>query len=211
MPKQTFLFEHPVARRYADLAGIERDLELVIEACDHFLTRPSVGSEEAIVSSRAMGAYAIVTYCRTFVEGVRTTVAKDVVNSLSGELQRAHEHFREVRHKFVAHSVNFDEDNWIEVEVEVAETGERELDSLSTNHSRWATFSPTDMSLLKRLAEEVLKAVKEESKREHVKVWEYLEGLDQGELMKVLSLESRRQGGKRSGDRRKQYGQRGKS
>lgn len=203
---ERLLFDNPVATKYVDLAGIERDLELVVEACNYFLSMPSVGSNDAIVLSRALGAYAVMTYGRTFVDGIREPIPLSLINRLSPELRAAHERFKEQRHKFFAHSSSTAEDGYLEVEVAAQVNGDLVLESLSTVHSRPATHSTEDILLLRRLAEEVLRSVESESELEHRKVWEHLEALCQEDFRAALSPLLKRGVREYSGHDRKRYG-----
>lgn len=121
------IFRHPIAKRYADLAGVQRDLELTADACLFFASRPSVGSDENIQVSRAIGTFAIVTYGRTFGSNVRAGIERAVIDDLPDDLQKVHREVKDMRDKFVAHSVNFDEDNVVNVKVQTDDSGPASL------------------------------------------------------------------------------------
>lgn len=174
-------FEHPVAQRFADLAGVKRDLELTIEACAFLLGRPALGSAEAIFLSRAVGAYAIVTYCRTITTGVRSGISEAQILALPPQLRRAHGEFKDLRDKFIAHSANSFEDN--SVTVEIAQSA---VSRLGTLHSRSAGFSHEQIIALRGLAIALLEMVGDEYELERLRVWQHFEGLAPGDLSSVL-------------------------
>jgi hypothetical protein len=176
-PPRKFLVDHPVAQRLADLAGIEHDLEIVARTCDLFLGSPSVGSQEALVRSNAIAAFAIINYFRTLANGVRSGVSKEQIDQLPEKLQNTHARLKNVRDHYLAHSINRQESNIVEVSLKEDGT----IASLCTTHSRPATFSVDDMTLLKTLAEAVKKIIKDEYNKEFDRVWDFVESLDENE------------------------------
>jgi hypothetical protein len=178
-----FLVEHPIAQRLADLAGIEHDLTIVMRTCDLFLGSPSVGSEEAVVRSNAIGAFAIITYFRTLANGVRGGVTAAQLEILPQSLKESHAQLKNVRDHYLAHSINRQEINVVEICFK--EDG-KSIDSLGTNHSRPATFSNSEIASLKSLAESVQQIISAEYSQELDKVWDFIEGLSEGERSAVL-------------------------
>jgi hypothetical protein len=184
--------EHPIAQRLADLAGVRYDLELVTRACDHFLANQTVGSEEAILLSRSLATFAIVTYCRTIASGVRSGVSESHLAALAKRLQNSHETFKAIRDKFVAHSVNYFEENAVQVGLEYSESGTIKVVTVGTLHSRAATFSKEQIGELKELADAVQAVVALEYRSEKDRVWDFLESLPPSELQSTLTTRSRK-------------------
>ncbi|MBJ7575479.1 hypothetical protein [Luteimonas sp. MC1828] len=180
-------FEHPVAQRLADLAGVERDLELAKEACDLFLGMPHVGSREAIALSNAVGGYALVTYFRTIGSGARSGITADQVAGLTPALQKVHERLKAVRSHYVTHSVNQQEQN----KVTVALNADGSLSSLGTEHSRPATFSAEQILALKQLIEGIAPLISAEYDFEWERVWDHLESLSPEARKQALTSVSR--------------------
>lgn len=178
--------EHPIAQRLADLAGVKYDLELVTRACDHFLANPTVGSEEAILLSRSLATFAIVTYCRTISSGVRSGVSESHLAALPERLQTSHQTFKAIRDKFVAHSANYFEENTVQVGLEYSESGAVKVATVGTHHSRAATFSKEQIGDLRELANAVQAVVALEYRSEKDRIWDFLESLPLAELQSTL-------------------------
>lgn len=200
-----YRFEHTRAQRLADLAGVLHDLELTIQACDEFLGNPTVGSVGAILVSRSIATFAIVTYCRTMAKGVRSGISQAQLDLVSPRLRQRHEHLKNVRDKFIAHSVNHFEENFVEVELEKSDSGVIKLAKLGTDHSRHATFSSADLADLKELAEALLEVINEEYDAEFDLVWDYLESLTPADLQAALKAPTDT-GWKSSDTPRKRFG-----
>jgi hypothetical protein len=181
-------FEGPVAQRLADLAGIERDLELAKEACELFLRMPHVGSRDAVALSNAVGGYALITYFRTISTGARTGILPEQILALPPPLQETHERLKAVRNHYVAHSVNRQEQNT--VTVVLAPDGS--LEALGTEHSRPATFSVEEILSLRQLIEGISPTVAAEYEVEWERVWNHLEALPP--QARQQSLSPKRQG-----------------
>lgn len=201
-----YRFERADAQRLADLAGVLHDLELSIQACDEFLSSPAVGSVRAILISRSLATFAIVTYCRTMASGVRSGISASQLALLPSHLQQRHDCLKGIRDKFIAHSVNHFEENFVEVDLEKSDSGSVKLSSLSTDHTRHAIFSCTDMIGLKELAEALLEVMNTEYDAEFDRVWDTLDSLEPAELLAVLTAPSDR-GYKPPQAPRKRFGQ----
>lgn len=178
-----FIVDHAIAQRLADLAGIEHDLTIVMRTCDLFLRSPSVGAEDALVGSNAIAAFAIITYFRTLSSGVRGGVTSAQIDSLPRSLREAHLRLRNVRDRYLAHSVNQQEANIVTVSLN--DDGPT-ISSVGTEHSRPATFSNSDVILLRSLAEAVKSIVDRERSRELDSVWDFVAGLTNSERESVL-------------------------
>lgn len=177
-----FGFEHPKAQRLADLAGIMRDLELSVEACELFLRSPSVGSRDAILSSKAIGAFAILTYFRTFSTGVRSGIARQAVDRLAPHLQSVHTKLKAVRDQYLAHSVNQQEVNSVGVVLQ----SDNSLHAIGTVHSRPAAFSCEDIRDLRELAQALMVHMDEEYGLEFNALWDFLVSLPVEGRLKLL-------------------------
>lgn len=185
---RTFHLEHPIAQRLADLAGISNDLRLVVRSADLCLSTPTVGSEAAIIGSKGIASFALITYFRTLGTGVRSGISIDQVRKLPPNLLVTHNRLKEVRDGYVAHSLNSLERNVVEVTIANDGIG---IESLGTSHSRPGTFSSDDMLALKTLAEALTSIVDEESDTEFDRVWDFIESMPAHERSKVLSAPNR--------------------
>ncbi len=172
------------AQLLADLTGIETDLKTTENICDHFLEEahgfPSESQEnipQKMLSLEALCTAAIVRYGRSFVSGVRTELPLDVIRRLPEEFQESHRFFMDLRHKWVAHSVNAFEDNQVTVYLTLEERGPKSIASVSVKGSRVATLSAQDMLRLKKLAAAVREEVAKLIEAENSKVLEYARSL----------------------------------
>jgi hypothetical protein len=171
-------FSKPEAQRLADLSGIRYDLQSVQEYCELFLAREFPGS--SIEESRLMTALcvsAIVSYGRTLATGVRSGISKEQIERLPHELQERHTFFKDVRDKFIAHSVNAFEDNSVKVYLVPEERGGREISSVSVQHGRVMMLSPADMESLNDLAVALVGIVDADADAEKKEVLAYARSL----------------------------------
>lgn len=172
------------AQLLADLTGIETDLKGTENICDLFLEEvqglPSESQENMpgkMLSLEALCTAAIVRYGRSFVSGVRTELPLDVIQRLPQEFQESHRLFMDLRHKWVAHSVNAFEDNKVIIYLIPEERGQKGAGSVSVTGSRVATLSAQDMLRLKNLAMAVREEVTKLIEAENHKVLEYARSL----------------------------------
>jgi hypothetical protein len=198
-----FQVEHPIAQRLADLSGIANDLRLAIRAAEVFLSSPTVGSEAAIIGSKSLASFAIITYFRTLATGVRTGVSLEQIEKLSPALQRTHHRLKTVRDGYVAHSLSSLERNIVEVGMSPDGAA---IETLSTTHSRPGTFSREDVLALKELTEALHELVDEESDAEFDRVWEFLEAMPSQERSKVLVVPKPYQATTENNQRRRKFG-----
>lgn len=184
--RREFKLEHPLAQRLVDLAGIKQDLEMSIKACDLFLQNSKVGSSEAILRSKAVGAFAIFTYYRTVSSGVRSGIAKEQIEKLPSRHQEIHERLKIVRDQYLAHSINQLEVNSVSVVLE----SDGSIYSIGTSHSRPATFSAEEITNLKELASSLSGIVEEEYDSEFDVLWDFLEKMTLQERSHLLKYET---------------------
>lgn len=181
---RTFHLEHPIAQRLADLSGIANDLRLTVRAADLFLSLPTVGSEEAIVGSKGLASFAIITYFRTLATGVRSGVNLSQIEKLPPAMQRSHHELKAIRDGYVAHSKSGLERTVVEVVLTEDGTG---IHTLGTMHSRPGTFSKEHILSLRALAEALHSLVDEEYDLEFNRVWDFLENMPANERSRILT------------------------
>lgn len=109
----------------ASLQGIARDLESTINICKYLLTllhqeKPDITMIDALTTA------AVVKYARCFKTGCRDKIPQDYLKSLPDNLKANHDYFIDLRDKFIAHSVNIFEDNFVELEI-WEESGNKKL------------------------------------------------------------------------------------
>lgn len=118
------LLDGPEVKEYADLFSMRMDFEHVITMCEHraALAKDGTISEpDRAVGLRATWEAAVIAYGRAFVGGVsvgasgggRTRFPESILDCLSAEQRKVHEHTMTLRNKHVGHRVN----DWTQVMV----------------------------------------------------------------------------------------------
>lgn len=101
----------PGAERLADLYGIEFDLKGARKLC---FAAQEYGSERRDpYVLEAMIVAAVIKYFRCFGRGMRANLKPSDVAVLGHEKRSAHDYFKNLRDKFIAHPVNHFEDSFV--------------------------------------------------------------------------------------------------
>lgn len=166
-------FEHPEAQRLADLNGVSFDLALVSDLCDEFEEIDYLSSTHHLAIAQAIFMAAVVAYGRTFGSAVRSGVKREQLELLPDALQHRHQYFKDIRDKFIAHSVNAFEENCVKLYLVPPERGAPGVAFIGLGHSRVATLSHEDMAHLKELAIAVASLVEVEMESEKSRLLEY--------------------------------------
>jgi hypothetical protein len=118
----------PESQRLADLCGALNDLNEAIRYCDlHIEIDPTEGGisiEEMLRRDHTRNALcraAFTSYGRCFGTGVRASLDSDLVKRLPAHLQDRHAQVKNLRDKWVAHSVNSFED--VRIRIDATQTG----------------------------------------------------------------------------------------
>lgn len=130
VPSRRFDFSIPEAQTLSDLTGVSQDLKAVLRICDRvgrvaqeihklMYADPIKWLEERAAISDLVEA-AVSRYGRTFGSGIRRGIPKEWFDESPSEMKKVHAHFKAMRHKSIAHSVNPLEDNqvWVWVQGE---------------------------------------------------------------------------------------------
>ena len=144
----------------ADLHGIESDLGDTDKLCAKSLAlmAPAPDQEAQLANwveqnwvAGELSFAAVVKYGRTFGSGVRASIPIEWLKSLPEPYQKCHRYFKDLRDKFVAHSVNAFEDNQVFacLSPQFAPT---EVASITVDTGRYTTLSTTDLTNLRKLA-----------------------------------------------------------
>lgn len=179
-------FDFCVSRtqRLADLVGIRADLHFVGVLVDSFLKYPSLPINLQSLYRNAFCFSAIVTYGRTFGTGVRENLPRSLIDRLSPEWTEAHEYFKALRDKWIAHSTNNFEQSRVTLQVRFLESGHAIPTLVSDGHSMTISLSGTDMQRLKDLSVLVLAELEGEIEQERSRVLEYARTIDLTILLK---------------------------
>lgn len=169
------------AQRLADLASIKVDLETTEGICDLFIKRRQQFEQSeglgALVLFEALCTAAIVRYGRSFVSGVRAQIPPQLIEQLPQEHQESHTFFMDLRHKWVAHSVNAFEFAQVVAYLTPEESGPKSVASISAHPNRIASLGVEDMLRLQKLAAAVREKLNILIKDEEQKVLSHAQSL----------------------------------
>ena len=143
-------FESPEAKTLADLAGINEDLQHTAAICQK-LEEAWRQTPPDPITIEALSTAALVRYSRCFTSGVRRRLPEELLASLTPKHQRLHQIIRDLRDKYVAHSVNPFEENIVVIEVTESPDSPRVLD-VAVDHRRLAGLKPDMAADLRGLA-----------------------------------------------------------
>jgi hypothetical protein len=122
------------ARELADALSVAMDLDFVIEV----LTRLAQHLREPDpdgVHARAYWSAALIAYVRCFATGKRAALTPDVFEGISGPEHSAevvHQHFKDMRDKHIAHSVNPFEQVTVALMLSPESSTERKVEGVGT-------------------------------------------------------------------------------
>lgn len=141
----------PEAELLADLYSIVFDLTAVEELCARAVEVSKSNPrdwlvEEALVSS------AVIKYGRCFTDGVRMRLGIADLVQLDADAVSTHEYFIELRHKFVAHSVNAFEETYVTAAARDMDGAMLPIESISPGQHRVVLSSSMAEELHKLVA-----------------------------------------------------------
>lgn len=173
----------PTTRRQRDLVGAMFDMKRVAELCKEYVA--AIENEASQIGRDALWMTAIVLYARCFNKGVRQPLETTVLDSIPGQAREAHEHFIDLRDKFIAHSVNVYEQTLPYVVL-----GLENSDVLSTGTTHfWANpMNKQGAETLERLAWAFYNSGMEERSRLGMLVRMQAEALDTASLARLPDL-----------------------
>lgn len=164
------------AQLLADLTGVEVDLNATEDICALLLTKTAEKQTDWTLTE-ALCAAALIRYGRAFGSGIRAGVPHEIIALLSDELQETHQYFKNLRDRWIAHSLNAFEENIVHAYLVPEERGPKGIASISVQHQRVITLSSEDIARLKALAAEIRKHVTNYIEQEKRKVLEYAQSL----------------------------------
>lgn len=137
----------PDSQKLADLYGAQHDLNEAVRYCDLHIeidpTEPGISIEEMLRRDHTRNALcraAFVSYGRCFGGGVRSSLSLDLVERLPAELRNRHAQVRNLRDKWVAHSVNHFDDIRVRIDATLNPVGELEVQGVSLAAQLVGTF-----------------------------------------------------------------------
>jgi len=100
--------ETPAAQDLAGIAGVVFDLSFAADAVARLLAIPEKARDDNTLT-RALWSSALIAYMRCFSEGVRYSLNPTIFSAIPAA-DVAHQFFRDLRNKHIAHPVNAFED-----------------------------------------------------------------------------------------------------
>lgn len=180
-------FSTSATQRLADLSGVAADLLRTQELCDRLDVELQKTPMDALVIE-AFSAAALVKYGRIFGSGVRTKIPQEVLSGLPADQLDAHRMFKDLRNKWVAHSVNAFEDNIVVAYLVPPERGDPGVSSIGTQHTRVLSLSQKQVKMLKQLASTIDQKIATLLKDENAKALEYARAVDPATLYDQVDL-----------------------
>jgi len=146
-------FQVPEAQRLADLTGVSYDLGMVTDICHTYLNYKERGDIADLWQKQSLCMTAVTMYMRTATSGVRAGVTAEHLAKLNDTQQTQHSHFKNLRDKWVAHSVNAFEETNVVVYLTPIERGPRGISQVQAQHRFTCTLSYVEAISLTELAQ----------------------------------------------------------
>lgn len=102
----------PEAAVLADLYSVRYDLEIATHLSKVARKMGAMRPHDSLAVEGLVTA-ALIRYCRCFSTNVRLGFRRVDIEGLDAETLRQHDYFKTLRNKFVAHSANPFEENWV--------------------------------------------------------------------------------------------------
>lgn len=102
----------PEAEVLADLYSVQYDLEIATHLSKVSREMGATRPHDSLAVEGLVTA-ALIRYCRCFSTNVRLGLRRVDIESLDAETLANHDYFKDLRDKFVAHSANPFEENWV--------------------------------------------------------------------------------------------------
>lgn len=153
----------------ASLTSIRFDLASAMTLCRYMqqhYTEKHAPSE--VLSAFSIGG--LVQYSRAFTTGVREPLGSDAVATLTHQQQAAHTHFRLLRDKHIAHSVNAFEETKIQARYCEERVNEEGITSVNAVHYRVTGLALDDFVEMEQLCRALLKHVDARIKAENERI-----------------------------------------
>jgi hypothetical protein len=158
---RSVLFKVPAAQRLADLTGVHSDLSAAEDLCARFLAEETNGPGDNLLLE-ALCAAAIVRYGRTFPSGARDGVPRKLIESMGPDVVVTHDYFKNLRDKWIAHSVNAFEENDVAAWLMPVDRGPPGVTSISVREHRVVCLGTAGVQALKDLCAKLRERISEE-------------------------------------------------
>lgn len=186
------------AQWLADLHGVQEDLRATDRLCTKSLTllRPSPQEQEQLAVwfedtwlAGELAFAAVIKYGRTFGSGARAGIPMAWINSLPTPYQECHRYFKDLRDKFIAHSVNAFEDNQVFAYLS-PQFAPTQVSSITVDTGRFTALSTTEVGNLSQLTRALTQITALEISQETARVLAIARAFPLAEML-VRSTENR--------------------
>ena len=164
------------AEALVDYYSIRHDLEIAAQLCQHAIDLDAVSGRDSILTEGIVTG-AIIRYCRCFAGGLRLGLHRKDIEDLRPLLLTAHDYFKALRDKFVAHPVNPFEEHWVSASVTERDGVIEPITHIGHGSNRMLLSAETAKSL-RQLTDGVLEIIEEKIKPEEQKVLEVIKNHD---------------------------------
>lgn len=171
------------AHDVAGLGAIDQDLEWVTQCAQRLKVVRSMKESDFIVIESFMIAM-MVKYGRCFATGVRRSMPKEIILSLPKKYRERHEYFKNLRDKYIAHSVNYYEQYWTTAYIDKADPKHQKFDSIGFRHERMGNISIKEIDSLIELVGKIRNKLKRLIEKEKKKVLKITKKIPIQELIK---------------------------
>ncbi|MGQ0526266.1 MAG: hypothetical protein ACT4P8_21710 [Betaproteobacteria bacterium] len=165
----------PEAEALADLYGIEYDLATASYLCAKALEMWESDSRDYLVIEALVSA-TIVRYARCFATGTRLGLARIDLAELQSSALSAHDYFKALRDKFVAHSINPFEETFVTASASERNGVRLPIESVNPGYRR-LVLSGTEARELAQLLPQVLAIVRRHIQIEKEALLEFIKTL----------------------------------
>lgn len=165
----------PEAEALADLYGIMFDLEAATYLCAKAIEL-SLPPQHDYLIVEGLVAAAIIRYCRCFPSKARLGLRREDLAELNDKDFQAHDYFKNLRDKFVAHSVNPFEETYVNATASVLDGIKHPIQSVAPGQHR-LMLSPSTANALVDLITKVREIVKKSVSIEEKKLLGIIQSL----------------------------------
>lgn len=180
----------PQSQKLADFYGYQLDLTDAIRFCDLHIeidpTEKDISVGEILRREHTRNALcraAFTSYGRCFGTGIRASLSQDILLRLPDELKQRHQQVKDMRDKWVAHSVNHFDDVRIRIDATWTESGDIEVRGISMASQMVGTLRMAWMMAYRELFKAVLALVEEQIRCETELLSEKVKQMTSEELL----------------------------
>lgn len=182
----------PQSQKLADLYGHQLDLSNALRFCELHIeidpTEKDIAVEEILRREHIRNSLcrsAFTSYGRCFGSGIRAGLGQDILLRLPDELKQRHQQVKDLRDKWVAHSVNHFDDVRIRIDATWSDSGDVEVRGISMAAQMVGTFVMAWMMAYRELFKAVLALVEEQIECEAALLSEKVKQMTFEELLQL--------------------------